>query len=96
MPRAGSHARQGWAAITDAVVAEVAKKAEPCVFLLWGNHAKQKALAVPGLMHSHHLVLAAPHPSPLSAHAGFLGCRHFSQANAFLEAHGRGAIDWTP
>jgi uracil-DNA glycosylase len=94
--RAGSHAGQGWEAITDAVVAAVAKKAEPCVFLLWGNHAKKKALAVPGLTHGPHLVLTAPHPSPLSAHAGFFGCRHFSKANAFLEAHGRGAIDWAP
>jgi len=94
--KAGSHAGQGWEPITDAVVAAVAKKAEPCVFLLWGSHAKKKALAVPGLTRSHHLVLTAPHPSPLSAHSGFLGCRHFSQANAFLEAHGRGAIDWTP
>ena len=94
--RAGSHAGQGWEPITDAVVAAVARKAEPCVFLLWGNHARKKALAVPGLTHSHHLVLTAPHPSPLSAHAGFLGCRHFSQANAFLTEHGRGPIDWTP
>ena len=94
--RAGSHAGRGWEAITDAVVAAVAAKAEPCVFLLWGNHARKKALAVPGLAGSRHLVLTAPHPSPLSAHAGFLGCRHFSQANAFLEAHGRGAIDWNP
>jgi len=94
--KAGSHAGQGWEPITDAVVAAVAKKAEPCVFLLWGNHARKKALAVPGLTHSHHLVLTAPHPSPLSAHAGFLGCRHFSKANAFLEEHGRGVIDWTP
>ena len=92
--RAGSHAGRGWEAITDAAVAAVAAKAEPCVFLLWGNHARKKALAVQGLMNSHHLVLTAPHPSPLSAHNGFLGCRHFSQANAFLEKHGRGAIDW--
>jgi len=94
--KAGSHAGQGWEPITDAVVAAVAKKAEPCVFLLWGNHARKKALAVPGLTHSHHLVLTAPHPSPLSAHSGFLGCRHFSKANTFLEEHGRGVIDWTP
>lgn len=94
--KAGSHAGQGWEPITDAIVRAVAGKAEPCVFLLWGSHARKKALAVPGLLHSHHLVLTAPHPSPLSAHAGFLGCRHFSQANAFLESHGRGAIDWTP
>jgi uracil-DNA glycosylase len=89
-----AHQGKGWEEITDAVVAAVAAKAEPCVFLLWGSHARKKALSVPGLMQSHHLVLTAPHPSPLSAHSGFLGCRHFSQANAFLEAKGRGAIDW--
>lgn len=93
--RAGSHQGLGWEAITDAIVAAVAHKVEPCVFLLWGSHAKKKALAVPGLRDGPHLVLTAPHPSPLSAHAGFLGCRHFSQANAFLEANGRGAIDWS-
>ena len=92
--QAGSHQNKGWEAITDAAVAAVAAKPEPCVFLLWGNHAKKKAMRVPGLASSHHLVLTAPHPSPLSAHAGFLGCRHFSQANAFLEAAGRGRIDW--
>lgn len=92
--KAASHQGKGWEEITDAVVAAVAAKQEPCVFLLWGNHARKKAASVPGLMNSHHLVLTAPHPSPLSAHAGFLGCRHFSQANAFLEAAGRGAVDW--
>jgi uracil-DNA glycosylase len=89
-----SHQGKGWEEITDAVVAAVAAKTEPCVFLLWGNHARKKALSVPGLAGGHHLVLTAPHPSPLSAHAGFLGCRHFSQANAFLDANGRGAVDW--
>lgn len=92
--QAGSHQKKGWEAITDAAVAAVAAKAEPCVFLLWGNHAKKKAMRVPGLASSHHLVLTAPHPSPLSAHAGFFGSRPFSQANAFLEANGRGRIDW--
>lgn len=93
--KAGSHAKLGWEAITDAAVAAVAAKQEPCVFLLWGSHARNKAMRVPGLgPDSHHLILTAPHPSPLSAHSGFLGCRHFSQANAFLEAKGRGAIDW--
>lgn len=92
--KAASHQGKGWEEITDAVVAAVAAKQEPCVFLLWGNHARKKAASVPGLMNSHHLVLTAPHPSPLSAHAGFLGCRHFSQANAFLEKAGRGAVDW--
>ena len=95
--RAGSHQNLGWEAITDAAVAAVVALPEPCVFLLWGNHARKKAERVPGLLAGaggRHLVLTAPHPSPLSAHSGFLGCRHFSQANAFLEAQGRGAIDW--
>jgi uracil-DNA glycosylase len=92
--RAGSHQNLGWEAITDAAVAAVAAKEEPCVFLLWGSHAKNKALRVPGLKEGRHLVLTAPHPSPLSAHAGFWGCKHVSQANAFLEAKGREPIDW--
>jgi uracil-DNA glycosylase len=92
--KAGSHQGLGWEAITDAAVAAVAAKAEPCVFMLWGSHARNKAARVPGLNDGRHLVLTAPHPSPLSAHSGFLGCRHFSQANAFLEANGRGAVDW--
>lgn len=92
--RAGSHQSLGWEAITDAAVAAVAAKSDPCVFLLWGSHARRKAQRVPGLGKGEHLVLTAPHPSPLSAHSGFFGCRHFSQANAFLESHGRGRIDW--
>lgn len=93
--KAGSHAGLGWEAITDAAVAAVAAKADPCVFLLWGSHAANKAARVAGLgAGSHHLILTAPHPSPLSAHRGFLGCRHFSKANAFLKAKGRGAVDW--
>lgn len=92
--RPASHQGKGWEEITDAVIAAVAARTEPCVFLLWGNHARKKADRVPRLMNSHHLVLTAPHPSPLSAHSGFLGCRHFSQANAFLEAAGRGAVNW--
>jgi uracil-DNA glycosylase len=92
--RAGSHQNLGWEAITDAAVAAVAAREEPSVFLLWGSHARNKASRVPGLMGGKHLVLTAPHPSPLSAHSGFFGCRHFSRANAFLEANGRGAIDW--
>ncbi len=92
--RAGSHQSLGWEAITDAAVAAVAASPNPCVFLLWGAHAQKKAARVPGLTESRHLVLKAAHPSPLSAHNGFLGCRHFSQANAFLERHGREAIDW--
>lgn len=91
-----SHAGKGWEAITDAVVAAVAAKDEPCVFMLWGNHARKKAERVAGLgADTHHLILTAPHPSPLSAHSGWFGCRHFSKANAFLEANGRGAVDWS-
>lgn len=92
--RAGSHQKKGWEAITDAAVAAVVARDTPSVFLLWGNHARQKAERVPGLAGGRHLVLTAAHPSPLSAHNGFFGCRHFSQANAFLQAQGRGTIDW--
>ena len=93
--QAGSHAGRGWEAITDACVAAVAKRAEPTVFILWGSHARKKAANVPELQgETPHLVLTAPHPSPLSAHSGFFGSKPFSQANAFLEAKGRGAIDW--
>jgi len=94
--QAGSHAGKGWEDFTDAAAAAVAQRDVPTVFLLWGSHAQKKAARVPGLAQGPHLVLKAPHPSPLSAHAGFFGCRHFSQANAFLEQHGRGAIDWRP
>ncbi|MFM6931018.1 MAG: uracil-DNA glycosylase [Novosphingobium sp.] len=94
--KAGSHQGKGWEAITDAVVAAVAAKAEPCVFMLWGNHARKKAERVAGLgPGTHHLILTAPHPSPLSAYSGWFGSRHFSKANAFLEAQGRGAVDWS-
>lgn len=92
--RAGSHQNLGWETITDAAVTAVADGAYPCVFMLWGAHAQQKAARVPGLTEGRHLVLKAAHPSPLSAHNGFFGCRHFSQANAFLQKHGRTAIDW--
>ncbi len=93
--KAGSHGKIGWEAITDTAIAAVAAKQEPCVFMLWGSHARSKAARVPGLgADSRHLILTAPHPSPLSAYQGFLGCKHFSQANAFLVAKGRGAIDW--
>lgn len=93
--RAGSHAGRGWEAITDAAVGAVATRAEPSVFILWGSHARKKALNVPALAQGGpHLVLTSPHPSPLSAHAGFFGSKPFSKANAFLTAKGRGPIDW--
>lgn len=90
-----SHQGKGWEEITDAVIAAVAAKPEPCVFLLWGNHARKKAAKVVALGdRSPHLILTAPHPSPLSAYAGWFGSKHFSQTNAFLDERGRGAIDW--
>ena len=93
---AGSHAGRGWDAVTDACVAAVAASERPAVFILWGSHARKKASRVPALgRSSHHLVLTSAHPSPLSAHNGFFGSRPFSQANAFLEAAGRGRIDWS-
>lgn len=91
---AGSHQQRGWEEFTDAIIAAVAKKDDPSVFMLWGSHAQRKAARIPELSGGRHLVLRAPHPSPLSAHAGWFGSRHFSKANAFLEAHGRGPIDW--
>jgi len=94
--KAGSHAGRGWDAITDACVAAVAATGQPTVFILWGSHARKKAGRVKGLGNAeHHLVLTSVHPSPLSAHNGFFGSRPFSQANAFLEAQGRGAVDWS-
>jgi uracil-DNA glycosylase len=92
----GSHAGRGWDAITDAVVAAVAERDEPCVFILWGSHARKNASRIPALGRApHHLVLTSAHPSPLSAHNGFFGSRPFSKTNAFLEANGRGTIDWS-
>ena len=91
MGRAASHREKGWERFTDAIVSQVNAKEEPVVFMLWGSYAQKKAAFVDV---SRHLVLKAPHPSPLSAHSGFFGCRHFSKANAFLEAHGLPPIDW--
>jgi len=91
MGLAASHRERGWERFTDAVIRAVNAKAEPVVFMLWGSYAQTKAAFVNA---SRNLVLKAPHPSPLSAHSGFLGCGHFSKANAFLEAHGRGPINW--
>ncbi len=93
--KAGSHARRGWDAITDACVNAVAAREQPSVFILWGSHAQQKARWIPELgAGSRHLVIESPHPSPLSAHRGFFGSRPFSRANAFLREQGRQPIDW--
>jgi len=91
MSQAASHQGRGWERFTDAVIRAVNAQSEPVVFMLWGSYAQRKAGFVD---QSRHLVLKAPHPSPLSAHTGFFGCKHFSQANAFLAAHGRTPIDW--
>lgn len=88
---AASHQGQGWENFTDAVIRTVNAQPHPVVFLLWGSHAQKKAAFVD---QSKHLVLNAPHPSPLSAHRGFLGCKHFSKANAFLIEKGREPINW--
>ena len=94
--RAAAHAGRGWEAFTDAVIRAVAAKPDPVVFLLWGAHAQKTAAFVTDVAHGgRHLVLRSPHPSPLSAHGGWFGSKPFSQANAFLTAHGRGAVDWS-
>ena len=89
--QAASHQGKGWEQFTDAVIRAVNEREEPVVFMLWGSYAQKKAAFVD---QSKHLVLKSPHPSPLSAHNGFLGCRHFSKANAFLESKGLKPIDW--
>jgi len=100
MGMAASHQGKGWERFTDAVIRLVNAKSDPVVFLLWGSHAQKKAAFVDSIDrggasgNGRHLVLKAPHPSPLSAHNGFFGCRHFSKANAFLESRGRAPIDW--
>ncbi|MEA3031060.1 MAG: uracil-DNA glycosylase [Sphingomonadales bacterium] len=95
MGRAASHQGRGWERFTDAVIRLVAARPDPVVFMLWGNYAQKKAAFVKSVdQGGRHLVLKAPHPSPLSAHNGFFGCRHFSKANDFLVARGLRPIDW--
>lgn len=89
--QAASHQKQGWETFTDKAIEVVNQHAPACVFLLWGSHAQRKASFVDT---RRHCVLKSPHPSPLSAHRGFFGQRHFSQANAFLQQQGREMIDW--
>ena len=89
--RAGSHQGKGWENFTDAVVRHLAGEFEHLVFMLWGSYAQKKGAVVDP---ERHCVLRAPHPSPLSAHRGFFGCRHFSKANHYLAAHGAQPVDW--
>ena len=88
---AGSHRNRGWETFTDRAIQVINEHCNGVVFLLWGSYAQKKASFVD---RGKHLVLHAPHPSPLSAHRGFFGTRHFSQANAFLQARGATPVDW--
>ena len=89
--QANSHQGKGWEQFTDAIIRAVNEKEEPVVYMLWGRPAQMKK---PMLTNPNHLVLTAPHPSPLSAYRGFFGCRHFSRCNDFLEKNGLSPIDW--
>ena len=88
---ANSHKGKGWEIFTDRIIELLNQRQEPMVFLLWGANAKAKQSLI---TNPNHLVLTAAHPSPFSAFSGFFGCRHFSQCNDFLEAHGQGRIQW--
>jgi uracil-DNA glycosylase len=89
---ANAHAGWGWQKVTDGIIRATASLQQPIVFLLWGKSAEAKASLIGA---GRHLILTAPHPSPLSARRGFFGCRHFSKANAWIEAQGAKPIDWT-
>lgn len=89
--KAGSHQGKGWETFTDRVVEVISRKQTHCVFLLWGSYAQKKGSVID---RNRHLVLTAPHPSPLSAHRGFFGCKHFSRCNDYLQANGKTPIDW--
>jgi uracil-DNA glycosylase len=90
--QAGSHQGKGWETFTDVIVQLLNDEREELVFMLWGSYAMKKGAVID---RRKHLVLKAPHPSPLSAHRGFLGCRHFSAANEYLQQHQQAAIDWS-
>lgn len=89
--QANSHQGKGWEQFTDAIIEAVNREDRPIVYMLWGRPAQSK---IPMLNNPNHLILKAPHPSPLSAFRGFFGCKHFSQANEFLQSHGVEPIDW--
>jgi uracil-DNA glycosylase len=87
-----SHFYIGWEKFTDSIIERLSQNKENLVFMLWGSFARKKKFLV--APNKNHLVLEAPHPSPLSAHRGFIGCKHFSTANRFLQAHGLEPIQW--
>ncbi len=88
---AGSHQALGWIALTDAIIAELSQQCDHLVFMLWGRYAQSKRALIDG---ERHLILEAPHPSPLSAYRGFFGCGHFSKTNGYLERHHLEPINW--
>jgi uracil-DNA glycosylase len=88
-----SHYGKGWEQFTDAVIAKLAERKDPLVFILWGKSAQEKCDRIDALKNSQHLVLRAAHPSPFSV-AQFFGCKHFSKTNAFLKKMGKAEIDW--
>ncbi len=90
--QANSHSKIGWTKFTDAIIQKFNDHEQPIVFLLWGSNARSKKALI---TNPNHLILETVHPSPLSAHQGFFGSRHFSQCNEFLMAHGIAPIDWT-
>jgi len=93
---ANSHQKKGWEQFTDAVIAKLCARKDPIIFVLWGNSAKRKMAHVQDLQtNSNHTVLAAAHPSPLSAYNGFFGCRHFSQINKILENQNKSIVNWS-
>lgn len=87
-----SHKGKGWEIFTDCIIEKLNLKQSPVIFMLWGNNARAKGALI---TNPKHILLQAPHPSPLSAHSGFFGCRHFSKANEILMQSGRAPIDWS-
>ncbi|MBW5291032.1 MAG: Uracil-DNA glycosylase, family 1 [Candidatus Ruthia sp. Asou_11_S2] len=90
--QAASHANQGWEVFTDGIIKTLSEQRQHLVFMLWGAYAQKKAIFIDK---DKHLILTTTHPSPLSAHRGFLGCRHFSKANDYLKMHNQQVISWS-
>lgn len=90
--KAGAHVGQGWEGFTDEIIRQLNDKRDNLVFMLWGSYAQAKGKVID---RTRHCVLTAPHPSPLSAHRGFLGCDHFRKANRYLRMHGQKDINWS-
>ncbi len=90
--QAASHANQGWEVFTDGIIKTLSEQRQHLVFMLWGAYAQKKAIFIDK---DKHLILTTTHPSPLSAHSGFLGCQHFSKANNYLQIHNQQVISWS-